>query len=134
MVDYGFYIKASPMGDNAFKIGIFALKHIGSRLGTYQNAFGPTYQDRFEQVWLGTEQEVRELERLLKIKLRRKVAGATRGYTEWITDITFEELAGEVELEIHGLGLDVFRPQGYGKIFGSDTERLVKEFLVEQAK
>ena len=61
MIDYVFYIKGSPLGNTAYKIGISALKHIGSRLGTYQNTYGPTYEERFEQVWVGTEQEVREL-------------------------------------------------------------------------
>lgn len=131
MADYGFYIKASPLGDSAFKIGIFALRHASSRLGTYQNAFGPTYQDRFEQVWLGAEQEVRELERLLKHKYRSQVAGTTRGYTEWITNITYDELVKSIDEYIQGLRLDVFKPDGFGKIFEEDISRLLNSYLVE---
>lgn len=131
MIDYGFYIKASPMGKDAFKIGIFAIKHAGSRLGTYQNSFGPTYEDRFEKVWVGPEQDVRELERLLKIKFRKNIAGKTRGYTEWVSNIKFEELDATIKQVIDGLGVNVAQAEGFGQVFEADIPSLVKKYLVE---
>lgn len=131
MIDYVFYIKGSPLGNTAYKIGISALKHIGSRLGTYQNTYGPTYEERFEQVWVGTEQEVRELERLLKIKFRHNMAGRTRGYTEWVKNLSYTELFAEVEATIKGLGLDIVIPKGFTKLFEHDIEKLTQTYLVE---
>ena len=123
-IDYGFYIKKSPLGDRVFKIGIFAIKHIYSRLGTYQNAFGPTYKERFETIWIGPEQDIRELERLIKIKYRSKIAGTSRGLTEWITDIDYESLLNDIEEEIIKLGVLVQHPEGFENIFEEDIERL----------
>jgi hypothetical protein len=131
MIDYVFYIKGNPLGPS-LKIGISAMKHVGSRLGTYQNSFGPDYEDRFEQVWVGAEQEVRELERLLKIKYRRQVAGNKRGYTEWIKGITFEDLAKDVDDTINGLGLDVIRPAGVTKLFEEGIDNLKNLYLTEE--
>lgn len=131
MVDYIFYIKGNPLGPS-LKIGISALRHVSSRLGTYQNSFGPDYEDRFEQVWVGAEAEVRELERLLKIKYRRQIAGNKRGYTEWIKDISFEVLSKDVDDTIEGLGLDIFKPNGVTKLFEEGIEELKKSYLIEE--
>ncbi len=124
LIDYGFYIKKSPLGENVFKVGIFSIKHIYSRLGTYQNSFGPTYRERFESVWIGPEQDIRELERLIKIKYRNKIAGTTRGKTEWITDIDYDTLVKDIQKEIDDLGVLVNKPQGFGEIFEEDIESL----------
>lgn len=120
VINYALYIKRSPLADNVYKIGIMAIKHIHSRLGTYQNAFGPTYQERFECVWIGPELDIRELERLLKIKYRNKIAGLTRGYTEWITDITYGSLVIDIQNHIDNLGVIAQSPKGFGKIFEED--------------
>lgn len=131
-INYGFYIKGNPLGSSK-KIGISALRHMGSRLGTYQNSFGPDYEDRFERVWVGAEKEVRELERLLKIKYRSKIAGNKRGYTEWIKGVSLEDLVKDVEETIKGLGLDIISPPSHsGKIFETDISDLTKQYLVEE--
>ena len=131
--DYGFYIKRSPLGDaRTFKIGISALRHIDSRRGTYQNSFGPTYKERFETLWVGPEQDIRELERLLKIKFRKKVAGTSRGLTEWITDIKYEDLVAEVITMIEGVGVTAVYPYGEPRtIFKEDIAELKSKFLTE---
>ena len=131
MIDYVFYIKGNPLG-SSLKIGISAMRHVGSRLGTYQNSFGPDYEDRFEQVWVGAEAEVRELERLLKIKYRRQIAGNKRGYTEWIKGVEFDVLANDIDETIKGLGLDVIRPQGVTKLFEEGIEDLKKVYMTEE--
>jgi hypothetical protein len=132
-MDYVFYIKKSPLSDSCFKIGISALKHMSSRIGTYQNAFGPSYQERFECVWVGPELDIRELERLLKLQYRYQMAGTTRGFTEWINDVTFKELEDAVAEKIIQLGVIAERPEGFENIFEEDVSRLQKKYLMETA-
>lgn len=129
MINYIFYIKGNPCGPS-LKIGISAIKHVDSRLGTYQNSFGPDYEDRFEAVWVGPEADVRELERLLKIKYRAKIAGNKRGYTEWIQGVTLNALANDIVLQIVGLGVDVQRYSDT-QVFESQLEEIKAKFLVE---
>ena len=130
MINYVFYIKANPMG-SSLKIGISAMKHLGSRLGTYQNSFGPDYEDRFEAIWVGPEQDVRELERLLKIKYRAKIAGSKRGLTEWIKDVPFNELVKDINVTITGLGVDV-TAHSVKKVFESEIDAIKEQYLVEE--
>lgn len=132
MIDYVFYIKKSPLGNTDFKIGITAIRHIASRLGSYQNAFGPTYQERFELIWVGPEEDIRELERLLKIKYRDKIAGISRGYTEWVTNVTYDDLVADIQQSINALGLEAEQPKDYTNIFEDDARRLQSQFLIEQ--
>jgi len=129
MIDYGFYIKCSPIDRSAYKIGIFAMKHADVRIGGYQNSFGPTYKERFEHIWVGTQADIRELERLLKIKFRNKIAGNMRGYTEWVQDITYEELVNEINTLIHGLGINVINPEKHTQIFESDLVMIKNMYL-----
>jgi hypothetical protein len=131
MITYSFYIKKSPLENNSFKIGISVIQHLDSRLGTYQNSFGPTYKERFERLWVGPEQDVRELERLLKIQLRSKIAGNKRGFTEWVTDITLDELCDIVQKTINGLGVVVTIPKKHIEVFEEDIAVIKKEYLVE---
>ena len=130
MITYIFYIKGNPMG-SSLKIGISAIKHADSRLGTYQNSFGPDYEDRFERVWVGPEADVRELERLLKIKYRNKIAGNKRGYTEWIKETTLEDLIIDIDQTITGLGVEV-TSYSANKIFESDLGAIKDQYLVEE--
>lgn len=132
MINYALYIKTSPLGENSvFKVGIFALKHASSRLGTYQNSYGPTYRERFEKVWVGPESEIRELERLLKIKFRNQIAGTTRGYTEWVQDISFEQLSSDINNHIQGLGIEVIEAEGFSQVFEADISTLLEKYLIE---
>lgn len=131
-MDYVFYIKGNPLG-SSLKIGISALRHVGSRLGTYQNSFGPDYEERFKSVWVGPEADVRELERLLKIKYRNQIAGNKRGYTEWIQGVDFDALVSDIEITITGLGVDVVN---YSKepVFESDLDKIKNTYLTEDIK
>jgi hypothetical protein len=130
MINYVFYIKANPMG-SSLKIGISAMKHLGSRLGTYQNSFGPDYEDRFEAIWVGPEQDVRELERLLKIKYRAKIAGSKRGLTEWIKGVPFDNLVKDINITITGLGVEV-TAHSVKKVFESEIDAIKEQYLVEE--
>lgn len=130
MITYMFYIKGNPMG-SALKIGISAIKHAESRLGTYQNSFGPDYEERFERVWVGPEEDVRELERLLKIKHRDKIKSTRRGRSEWIQGMTLEELITEVNTTIIGLGVEV-QSHSSTVIFEDDIDAIKGQYLVEE--
>ena len=130
MINYIFYIKGNPLGPS-LKIGISAIKHVDSRLGTYQNSFGPDYEDRFESVWVGPEADIRELERLLKIKYRNKIAGNKRGYTEWIQGVSFNDLVEDIEATIAGLGVEV-ASYSKQKVFESDLEKIKNQYLTEE--
>lgn len=131
-IDYLLYIKATPFSQTEFKIGISAIKHTASRLGTYQNAFGPSYRERFETVWLGPEQDIRELERLLKIHFRNKIAGTTRGYTEWVTNIDYDELCDEIQNKIELLGVLVDRFNTASKIFEEDVLEIQNRYILKE--
>ena len=131
MIDYSFYIKKSPVEGPNFKIGISAIKNMDVRLGSYQNAIGPGYQERFERIWVGPEQDIRELERLLKIKFKRKMAGTYRGYTEWVTDINYDDLVSSVEETIEVLGVEASSPKNLGNVFLEDVEQIQETYLTE---
>jgi len=130
MITYLFYIKANPMGPS-LKIGISAIKHVESRIGTYQNSFGPDYEERFERVWVGPEADVRELERLLKIKHRDKIKSTRRGRSEWIQGMTLDELAGDIESTIKGLGVEV-TCYSTSVIFEDDIDSIKSQYLIEE--
>jgi hypothetical protein len=131
MIDYSFYIKQSPVSKDNFKIGISAIKNMDVRLGSYQNAIGPGYQERFECIWVGPEEDIRELERLLKIKFKSKMAGTYRGYTEWVTDIQYNDLVTIVDNTILELGVEATTPSGLGNIFLEDVEQIKETYLIE---
>jgi hypothetical protein len=131
--DYVFYIKPSPLSDSCFKIGISALKHMSSRIGTYQNAFGPSYQERFDRVWVGPEEDIRELERLMKLHYRKQMAGTTRGFTEWVEGVTFKELEATIDEKIEQLGVLAVSPEGFTKIFEEHIESLRNMYLMESS-
>jgi len=131
MIDYLFYIKANPMG-SSLKIGISAIANLNSRVGTYQNSFGPDYEERLEIVWVGPEEDIRELERLLKIKYRANIAGTKRGLTEWIKNIKFDTLVEDIENTIKGLGVEVSHPDKHTQLFEEDLYNLKNIYLVEE--
>lgn len=130
--DYILYVKGTPLSESCYKIGISAVKNIYARLGTYQNAFGPSYQERFDRIWAGPEQDIRELERLLKGHFKYKMAGRSRGYTEWVNNISFEEVVQEIETLSKQLGVLISSPIENQKLFEEDIEKL-ENILVETA-
>ena len=101
--DYGLYIKRYPGVDNPkdFKIGVFALAKARARLATYQNAVGPVYQEQFDYVVLGDENHVKYAEKLLKREYASKISSAEAGLSEWISNISYEEIIAFIE-EIRG--------------------------------
>ena len=59
------------------------------------------------------------------------MAGRTRGYTEWVKNLSYTELFAEVEATIKGLGLDIVIPVGVTKLFEHNIEQLTQTYLVE---
>ena len=92
--DYGLYIKRCPgiTDPKDYKVGVFALAKARARLSTYQNAVGPVYQEQFDHVWLGDENHVKYAEKLLKREFDDKILSAEAGLSEWVSNITQEEL------------------------------------------
>ena len=92
--DYILYFKKCPgvLEPRHFKVGIAQLATARSRLATYQNAVGPVYEESFMRVWVGDENQIRVAETRFKRKFKDKISSAEAGLSEWISDITLDEL------------------------------------------
>jgi hypothetical protein len=97
--DYILYLKKCPgvQDPRHFKIGIAAVASARTRLASYQNAVGPVWQESFLRVWLGDENQIRLAERSFKRCFRNKIQSSEAGLSEWICDITLDELLEYVE-------------------------------------
>jgi hypothetical protein len=94
MAHYVLYFKKCPgvLDPRHFKVGIAALSSVRSRLATYQNAVGPVWEENFIRIWLGPERHVREAEKQFKLNFKDKISSAEAGLSEWICDITLDEM------------------------------------------
>lgn len=92
--DYILYFKKCPgvVDPRHFKVGIAQLATARSRLATYQNAVGPVWEESFMRVWIGDENQIRLAEKSFKRQYKDKIQSAEAGLSEWICEITLEEL------------------------------------------
>lgn len=92
--DYILYFKKCPGVENPrhFKVGITQLLTARSRLSTYQNAVGPVYEESFIKAWIGDENQIRLAEKSFKRNFKDKILSAEAGLSEWISEISLEEL------------------------------------------
>jgi hypothetical protein len=92
--DYILYFKKCPgvTDPKHFKVGIAQLLTARSRLATYQNAVGPVWEESFMRVWVGDENQIRIAEKQFKRNFKDKISSAEAGLSEWICDITLDEL------------------------------------------
>lgn len=92
--DYILYFKKCPgvTDPRHFKVGIAKLVAARTRLATYQNAVGPVWEESFIRVWLGDENQIRLAEKSFKRNFKDKIQSAEAGMSEWICDITLDEL------------------------------------------
>lgn len=88
---YVFYLRNPGFG-TSWKCGISGSAGLWSRLGTYQNAFGPDYKENWKHIWIGSEKQIRLLEEKYKERFADKIIGGDAGYSEWITKTNEEEL------------------------------------------
>ena len=95
---YFLYFKTCPgiADPKHFKVGITGVKTVRSRLASYQNAVGPVWQEKFIQLWVGYENHIRLAEKSFKREYKHKIDSAEAGLSEWICDITQDELLGFV--------------------------------------
>lgn len=92
--DYILYFKTCPgiTDPRHFKVGITQLISARSRLATYQNAVGPVWEESFLKVWIGDENQIRLAEKTFKRAFKNKISSAEAGLSEWICDITLQDL------------------------------------------
>jgi len=92
--DYILYFKKCPgvTDPQHFKVGIAQLTTARSRLATYQNAVGPVYEESFIRVWVGDENQIRLAEKSFKRIFKEKIQSAEAGLSEWICNVTLQEL------------------------------------------
>lgn len=97
--DYLLYFKTCPgvVDPKHFKVGIAQLSTARSRLATYQNAVGPVWEEKFLKVWIGNENQIRLAEKQFKRMFKDNILSAEAGLSEWICDISLEELLSFVE-------------------------------------
>lgn len=92
--DYILYFKKCPgvQDPKHFKVGIAQLATARSRLATYQNAVGPVWEESFMCVWVGDDNQIRLAEKAFKRHFKDKIQSAEAGLSEWICDVTLQEL------------------------------------------
>jgi hypothetical protein len=95
------YVFKDPMGQPDVKIGITG--HPKSRLGTYQNAMSPrSHRACFDFVWIGPDNQIDKLERVLKAQYNWDIASDKMGESEWVQNITVAEIQQSVQTMIEG--------------------------------
>ena len=97
--DYILYFKKCPgvQDPKHFKVGIAQLTTARSRLATYQNAVGPVWEESFIRVWIGDENQIRIAEKQFKRYFKEKIQSAEAGLSEWICEVTLDELLAFVD-------------------------------------
>ena len=92
--DYLLYFKTCPgvTDPKHFKVGIAQLATARSRLATYQNAVGPVWEEKFLKVWIGDGNQIKLAEKAFKRHFKNKISSAEAGLSEWICDVTLNEL------------------------------------------
>lgn len=92
--DYILYFKKCPgvVEPRHFKVGIAQLTTARSRLASYQNAVGPVWEETFLKVWIGDQNQIKLAEKAFKRNFKDKIQSSEAGLSEWICDISLEEL------------------------------------------
>lgn len=98
-MDYVLYIKTCPgvQDPQDFKVGIAALELARKRLSVYQNAVGPVYEEQFIRVFVGTKDQIKFAEKMFMREFKDRIGSKEGGFSEWISDVTLEELLAFVE-------------------------------------
>jgi len=95
------YVFKDPLGSTDVKIGITGNPKV--RLGTYQCAYSAkSHKACFDYVWVGPPKHIDLLERALKEKYKWDIASDRLGESEWISDLSIQDLIKVVDQEIQG--------------------------------
>ena len=98
MIDYILYFKKCPgvTDPRHFKVGIAQLLRARTRLATYQNAVGPVWEESFIRIWIGDANQIKLAEKRFKTEFKDKISSAEAGLSEWICDISLDELLNHI--------------------------------------
>lgn len=95
------YAFRDPLGSGDIKIGITSNPR--SRLGSYQCAYSrKKHTACFDFVWTGPEKQIDRLESVLKEQYKWDIESDVLGESEWVSDITLEEVISAVNSVING--------------------------------
>ncbi len=98
------YAFLCPFGTKNTKIGVSL--RIYERLGTYQNSYSAEgHIAGFDIAWVGKDRHIDRLEKELKNVFNKNIADDTRGFSEWVSGYTPDDVAAKVEELIDGFGL-----------------------------
>ena len=91
-----FYLR-NPLDTPHWKGGVSKLKNAYSRIGTYQNAFGPFYKEQWKHIWIGTEKQIDCLEEEFHKFWDNQIEDIDAGNSEWVSNVTEQEVLDSVE-------------------------------------
>ena len=95
------YVFKDPLGSGDVKIGITGNPKV--RLSNYQNSYSAkSHKACFDFVWEGKPKAIEKLEKILKEKYKWDIASDRMGESEWVTDLSIEDLIEVVSGEIKG--------------------------------
>lgn len=97
-------------------------------MGTYQNAFGPEYQENWKHIWIGSEKQIRLLEEKYKDHFSDRIVGGDAGYSEWITNTSEEYLLDMVKFFREEYFIKFMDVPEHLKPFTSDKITALKEW------
>jgi hypothetical protein len=92
-----FYLR-NPLNTPHWKGGVSKLQNAYSRMGTYQNAFGPEFQESWKHIWIGTEKQIDYLEELFHQHWDAQIENIDVGNSEWVSNVFEEEVVSSVEM------------------------------------
>lgn len=92
MKSYSIFYLRNPGFGSSWKVGISKKGAVWSRLGTYQNAFGPEYKENWKYIWIGSRKQIELLEEKMKEHFDDRIEGGDAGYSEWVKNTSEEEL------------------------------------------
>lgn len=91
-----FYLR-NPLDTPHWKGGVSQLKNAYSRMGTYQNAFGPAYKETWKHIWIGAPRQIDKLEELFHQYWDKQIEDIDAGNSEWVSNVTEQEVIDSVE-------------------------------------
>ena len=101
MKPYALYIKHCPgiVNPSDWKIGVADMSgdKLRKRLAAYQAAVGPVYEESYKKVFVGDERHIKMAEKQFKRNFKSKIGSKEAGFSEWISDISLDELLQFIE-------------------------------------